>query len=71
MAAGETFADCFSEQFNYNQGHHDTYKCVNCVTLESQLKETVLELSSSQFPIKLLYKELNVVTALHEHACMP
>jgi hypothetical protein len=32
------------------------YGCVNCVTLESQLKEALLELSLSQFIIKLLYR---------------
>lgn len=49
--------------------YHGAYKCVNCVTLENQLKEILLELSSYQFIIKLLYKELNDPTALYKPAC--
>lgn len=37
-----------SEQRNHNQNVHIVHKCFNCVDLESQLKETLMELSSSQ-----------------------
>jgi hypothetical protein len=41
--------DSLSEQFSYN----------HCRTLETQLKEALLELSSLQFITELLYRELN------------
>jgi hypothetical protein len=44
-----------------NKANHRDCKCVNCAALESQLKDALLELSSSQFIIKLLYKELSEV----------
>ena len=65
MAAGGVVHDSRLEQFCHNQAYHRVHKCFNCVKLESQLKEAFLELSSSQFIIKLLYKELNEATAKH------
>jgi hypothetical protein len=41
------------------------HKCSSCVDFESRLKETLLELSSSQLIVKILYKELNEVTTKH------
>jgi hypothetical protein len=63
MAASSVLHDSRSEQFRHNQARHRVYKCFDCGKLESQLKEVLLELSSSQFIIKLLYKELNEATA--------
>jgi hypothetical protein len=40
-----------------------------CVPLEGQLKQALLELSSSQFIIKLLYEELNEAMAKHRPVC--
>jgi hypothetical protein len=62
---GGVLRDSRLEQFRHNQAHHRVHKCLNCVKLESQLKEAFLELSSSQFIVKLLYKELNEATAKH------
>jgi hypothetical protein len=56
MAARDVLSDSLSEQFSYNQAYYYSYRCYNCVTLESQLKEVLLELSLSQFIIKLLYR---------------
>jgi hypothetical protein len=63
MAASVVFHDKRSEQVSYKQYLHYVQKCFSCVDLESQLKEVHLEISSSQFIIKLLYKELNGVIA--------
>ena len=35
-----------SEQLSHNHDVHIVHKCFNCVNLESQLKETLMELSS-------------------------
>jgi hypothetical protein len=48
----------FVDIVNIKQAHNCDYKCVNCATLE---------FSSSQFIIKLLYKELNEAHVLQCH----
>ena len=53
MAVGRVLLDSCLEQFSCNQAYHDVYKCANCVSMESRLKDALLELSSSQFIIKL------------------
>jgi hypothetical protein len=63
MAAGGLLRDSSSEQFNHKQAYHREYKCANCFTLENRLNEALLEISSSQFIIKFLQKELNEVIA--------
>jgi hypothetical protein len=50
-----------SKQFGYGQACHGVYKCDNCVSLESQLKEALQE----------LYKELNYATAIQKSVMMP
>jgi hypothetical protein len=56
MAAFGLNKYCYLEQFSYNQVYHGVCKCVNCVRLESQLKETLREMNSPQFIIKLLLR---------------
>jgi hypothetical protein len=66
MAAGEVLLDSWSEEFSHDQAYYGIYRYDNCVTLESQLKEALLELSSSKFIIKLLYKELHDDSAIYK-----
>jgi hypothetical protein len=63
MAAVGALLDSCSEQFSHDQANHGVYRCDNCVTLESQLREALLESSASKFIIKLLYKWLNDASA--------
>jgi hypothetical protein len=69
MAASGVLLDSCLEQFNYDQAYHGVYTCNNCISLESQLKEALLEFSSSQLISKLLYKESNETTAIRRPAC--
>jgi hypothetical protein len=69
MAVDVVVLDYVNSQFgydSYDQACHGVYKCDNCVSIESQLKEALQELSSSKFIIKLLYKELNDATAIQK-----
>jgi hypothetical protein len=66
MAADGVVLDSGSKQFGYGQAYHGVYKCDNCVSLESQLKEALQDLSSSKFIIKLLYKKLNDATVIQK-----
>jgi hypothetical protein len=66
MEAGGVLLESCSEQFSHDQAYHGACRCDNCVTLESQLKEVLLELSSSEFVIKLIYKELNDALAVYK-----
>jgi hypothetical protein len=45
MVAVGVLLDSCSEQFSHDQAYRGAYRCDNCVTLESQLKEALLELS--------------------------
>jgi hypothetical protein len=63
MAADKLWLDSRSEQFSYDQTYYGAYKCNNCASLEDQIRKVLLELSLSQYIIRLLYKELNKVSA--------
>jgi hypothetical protein len=68
MEANVVFPDRSSEQVSYKQDLHCVQKCYSCIDFQSQIKEVLLELSSSQFIIKPLCKELNYVAAKHAPA---
>jgi hypothetical protein len=63
MAADRLWLDSRLEQFSYDHIYYGAYKCDISVWLEEQLRKVSLELSSSQYIIKLSYKELNEVSA--------
>jgi hypothetical protein len=66
MAADGVVLHSGRKHFGYGQACHRVYACDNCISLESQLKEALQELSSSKFIIKLLYKEPNDASAIQK-----
>ena len=53
------------QQINYNCEYYSGANCLNCIDLETKLREVLLEISSLQFINKLLYKELNNGTSMN------
>jgi len=53
------------QQINYNCEYYSGANYLNCIDLESQLREALLEINSLQFINKLLYKELNNGTSMN------
>jgi hypothetical protein len=69
MVARNTCGNVGDNHFNYDTSVHYDYKCLNCAESERQLNEMYLELSSLQFIVKLLYKEINSNISTSNMAC--
>ena len=64
MAESDMVPNPHFEQLRDIQDVHCAHKFFSCVDLESQLKESLLELSSLQLIIKLLYEELMLLQSV-------